>query len=282
MLLRLKPTRRVSSLSLVATLSIIAAACSISQSEEIQLGRQYAAEINRQLPIVEDPAVNRYVSLLGDQLASQGTRKIGYTFYVVNTDVVNAFALPGGYVYVNRGLIEQTANLSELAGVMAHEIAHVERRHSVKQLERVQRANIGGALASILLGGAVGGLAQTGINVAGTAILASYSREAESEADEVGVALMVKSGIDPDGMVTFFKRLLAEHERQPTLFEQWFSTHPLTEERIASTRAEIRALPPASLRNLTVNSDAYETMKAQLRRYPQPPPQFRSQQQDRR
>jgi predicted Zn-dependent protease len=263
---------------LAALLATMLTACAISQSEEIQLGREYAAEINRQLPIVEDPAVNRYITLVGDRIASQGTRKIGYTFYVVNTDAVNAFALPGGFVYVNRGLIEQTSNLSELAGVLAHEIAHVEERHSVKQIERVQRANLGGVLASILLGGAAGGLAQTGINVAGTAILAGYSREAESQADSLGVVLLVKAGIDPNGMVTFFKRLLAEHERQPSLFEQWFSTHPLTEARIAATREEISELPAASLRNLTVNSDAYETMKTQLRRYPAPPPQFRVQQ----
>lgn len=279
MSVRLHPTRRPAASYLVATLSmVVLAGCSISQSEEIELGRQYSAEINRQLPIVEDAAVNRYINLLGNRIASQGTRKIGYTFYVVNTDVVNAFAIPGGFVYLNRGLIEETANLSELAGVIAHEVAHVERRHNVKQLERVQRANIGGALASILLGGAAGGLAQTGINVAGSAILASYSREAEREADEVGVRLMVGAGIDPDGMVTFFKRLLAEHERQPSTFEQWFSTHPLTEARIAATRAEIRELPPSALRNAVVDSEGYRTMKAELRRYPQPPPQYRSNQ----
>jgi predicted Zn-dependent protease len=265
----------MSAIGRTALLAALLAACAISQSEEIQLGRQYAAEINKQLPIVDDPAVNRYITLVGDRIASQGRRKIGYTFYVVNTDAVNAFALPGGFVYINRGLIEQTTNLSELAGVLAHEISHVEERHSVKQLERVQRANLGGALASILLGGAGGGLAQAGINVAGTAILAGYSREAESEADSLAVILLVEAGIDPTGLVTFFKRLLAEHERQPSLFEQWFSTHPLTEARIAATREEISELPPASLRNLTVNSAPYETMKAQLRRYPAPPPQFR-------
>jgi len=278
MLSRLIPLRRPASIGLAALALGAAAACSISQSEEIELGRQYSAEINRQLPIVDDAVVNRYVSLLGDRIAAQGPRKIGYTFFVVNTDVVNAFALPGGFVYINRGLIEQTRNLSELAGVMAHEIAHVEERHSVEQIERVQRANLGGALASILLGGAVGGLAQTGINVAGTAILASYSRDAEREADRTAVGLLVRAGIDPDGMVTFFKRLLDLRERQPTLFEQWFSTHPLTEERIAATREQIRELPPASLENLTVNSEAYEEMKERLRRYPQPPPEFRSQQ----
>src|SRR5690606_22905421 len=101
------------------------AVCSISQREEIELGRQYAAEINRQLPLVDDPTVVRYVNLLGDRIARQGRRDLDYTFYVVNTDAVNAFAVPGGFIYVNRGLIERTANLSELAGVLAHEIAHV-------------------------------------------------------------------------------------------------------------------------------------------------------------
>lgn len=268
------PIRRRAQLALVAGLLTVMAACSISQREELELGRQYSAEINRQLPIVEDAAVNRYINLLGNQIASHGSRKIGYTFYVVNTDQVNAFALPGGYVYINRGLIEQTSNLSELAGVLAHEIAHVEERHSVEQIERVQRANLGGALASILLGG--GGLAQAGINIVGTAILAGHSREAEREADEVAITLLVNSGIDPNGLVTFFKKLLDERQRRPSAFEQWFSTHPLTEERIASTRAEIAALPPGTLRNLTVDSRAYENMKSQLRRYPAPPPQYRT------
>lgn len=269
------PSRRMTAFNLTALLATLIAACGISQSQEIELGRQYSAEINRQLPIVDDPTVNRYINLVGDQIASQGVRKIGYSFYVVNTDAVNAFALPGGFVYINRGLIEETSNLSELAGVLAHEIAHVEERHSVEQIERVQRANIGGALASILLGGAAGGLAQAGINIAGTAILAGHSRSAEREADDLAVALLVNSGIDPNGLVTFFKRLLDERERQPSIFEQWFSTHPLTEERIADTRARIAEFPPSTLSNLTVNSTAYETMKSQLRRYPPPPPQFR-------
>jgi len=275
MLARLSP-KRWTTTGLAAVLATTLVACSISQRQEVELGRQYSAEINRQLPIIDDPLVNRYISLLGDRISSHGTRSIDYSFFVVNTDAVNAFALPGGFIYINRGLIEETRNLSELAGVVAHEIAHVEERHSVEQMERVQAANIGGVLASILLGGAVGGLAQTGIDLAGTAILAGYSRSMEREADDLAVRLLVSAGIDPNGLVTFFKRLLEEHERSPTLFEQWFSTHPLTEERIATTRREIAQVPPASLRDLTVNSESYERMKAELRRYPPPPPQFRT------
>lgn len=259
---------------LVAGATVLGA-CAISQREEIQIGRQYAAEVNRELPIVEDPVVNRYVNLLGDRIARQGARNIDYTFYVVNTDAVNAFALPGGFVYVNRGLIDRTDNLSELAGVIAHEVGHVEERHGVEQIERMQRANLGLSLAYVLLGRTPGGLERAGIQVAGAAIFAGYSRAAENEADAVAVRLLTRAGIDPNGLVTFFQELLEERRRRPTIVEQWFSTHPLTEDRIANTQALIRQLPPAQTRNLIVNSEQFTSMKARLRQYPPPPPQFR-------
>jgi predicted Zn-dependent protease len=269
--------RRHAALGLLALSAPLIGACAISQQEEVAMGRQYAAEINRQLPIIQDPAVNRYVSLLGDRLAAQGTRKIAYTFYVVNTDVINAFALPGGYIYINRGLIERSSNLSELAGVMAHEIGHVELRHGVKEMQRVQKANLGLSLAYILLGRSPGGVESAAVNVAGAAILSSYSREAESESDSLAVPMLVRSGIDPDGLVTFFKKLLDEQKTRPSAVEQWFSTHPLTEARIADTRAQISRYPASQLRNLTVNTPQFDAMKAQLRKYPPPPPQFRQQ-----
>lgn len=270
MLARFPRIRRGIVYGLVAAASSLVASCSVSQQQEIELGRQYAAEINRQLPLVEDPVVNRYINLLGDRLARQGTRNLNYSFYVVNTDAVNAFALPGGFVYVNRGLIERTSNLAELAGVMAHEIAHVEERHGAEQIERMQRANLGLSMAYILLGRAPSGLERAAIEVGGAAIFANYSREAEAEADEVAVRMLVQSGIDPNGLVTFFKKLLDERQRQPSIFEQWFSTHPLTEDRIAATRDLIRRLPAATTRNLTVTSAQYDEMKARLRRYPAP------------
>ncbi len=255
--------------------TVLAAGCGISQRQEVEIGRQYAAEINRELPIVEDAAVNRYVNLLGDRIARQGTRNIDYTFYVVNTDQVNAFALPGGFIYVNRGLVERTDNLAEFAGVLAHEIGHVEERHSVEQIERMQRANIGLSLAYILLGRAPGGLERAGIEVAGAAIFAGFSRSAENEADAVAVRLLPSAGIDPNGLVTFFKELLEERQRRPTAVEQWFSTHPLTEDRIANTRAMVRQLPPAATRDLIVNTRQFDAFKTRLRQYPPPPPRFR-------
>lgn len=264
-------------LGLVAVTSTVASACSIGQRDEVALGRQYAAEINRELPIVDDPVVTRYINLLGRNIAQQGDRNLDYTFYVVNTNAVNAFAVPGGFIYVNRGLIERSANLSELAGVLAHEVAHVEERHGVQQIERIQRANLGLSLAYILLGRAPGGLERAAIEVGGAAIFASYSRGAEREADAVAIPLLVRAGIDPRGLVTFFQKLLEDQERRPGTVEQWFSTHPLTEERIAETNAEIQRIPESTLRGLTVNSPQYEEMKARMRQYPGPPPGYRVQ-----
>ncbi|MBI4410176.1 MAG: M48 family metalloprotease [Gemmatimonadetes bacterium] len=261
-------------LGLVAGGAAVAGSCAISTRQEVELGQQYAAEVNRQLPVVEDAEINRYINLLGERIARQGTRNIRYTFYVVNIDAVNAFALPGGFVYVNRGLVERTDNLAELAGVVAHEIGHVEERHGVEQLERVQRANLGLTLAYVLLGRAPGSLERAGIDVLGTAVFAKFSREAENEADAVAVRLLTDARIDPNGLVTFFKELLEERERQPNILEQWFSTHPLTEERIAATRELIRQTKLPS--DLIVDSEQYRSFKARVRQLPEPPPEFRT------
>jgi len=263
--------RRTIAVGLVAGGCGLSTACAVGQQQEIQMGRQYAAEINRQLPMVQDDAVLRYVNLLGNQIARQGQRQLQYTFYVVNTDAVNAFAIPGGFIYVNRGLIERTRSLSELAGVLAHEIGHVEERHGVEQLERMQRANIGLSLGYILLGRAPGGLERVAIDVGGAAVFASYSRAAEREADAVAVPMLVAAGIDPRGLTSFFQLLMEEQRRRPAGVAQWFATHPLTEDRIAATQAQIAQIPPQQLRNLTTNTTQYEAMKARLRQLPRPP-----------
>jgi predicted Zn-dependent protease len=137
----------------------LAAGCAPSVQEEVQMGRQYAAEINRQLPIVQDAAIHRYINELGGQIAAVADQRgIQYTFYVVNSDVVNAFAVPGGFIYINRGLIDRAENMSELAGVLGHEVAHVVARHGVDQMVRMQRAELGVVLgAPQPRGGARGG-----------------------------------------------------------------------------------------------------------------------------
>ena len=251
-------------------------ACAVSPQQEAQIGAQAAADVNRQLPVVGDAAINQYINALGNQIAANVERKFNYRFYVVNIEAVNAFALPGGYIYVNRELIERTDNMAELAGVLAHEIAHVELRHGAEMMERAQRANAGLTLAYVLLGRAPSGAEEALINVGGTAVFARYGREAEDEADATAIPLLIRSGIDPNGLLTFFKELLDERKRSPNQLEQWFSTHPLTEERIAVTRERLREVPASTLRNLQVNSNAYTTFKARVRALPPPPREFRT------
>ena len=252
------------------------AACGVSQQQEIQMGQQYAAEINRQLPIVDDVQIHRYINQLGDRIQRQpGNRDIPYTFYVVNIDQLNAFAVPGGFVYINRGLIEATDNLAELAGVVAHEIGHVEARHSAEMLERQQAAQVGLIVGSVLLGGPPQGAAGAAVNVGAQAYFSHHGREAENEADAIAVKLLPGAGIDPAGLVTFFKELIEERKRTPSQLEQWFSTHPLTEERIANVREMIRQLPPEATRNLQVTSREFEAFRSRVSQLPPPPAEFR-------
>lgn len=263
-------------LGVAAGATFLAAGCAISQQQELAMGSQYASEINNELPIVNDAAANQYINALGNRIASHGSRGIRYQFYIVNSDVVNAFAVPGGYVYVNRGLIERASNTSELAGVLAHEIGHVEERHSVEQLERAQQANVGLTLAYVLLGRNPGGVEQTAINVGGGLYFARFSREAESEADADAVPLLVASGINPNGLVTFFQKLLADQQRQSSAVDGWFSTHPTTQDRISSVRTLIARAPGSQLRGLQTNTSDFSTFKSRLARYPAPPKEYRS------
>src|SRR5688572_26581355 len=168
-----------------AALTLTIAACGVSTQQEVNMGAQYSAEINRQLPLVNDAQVVSYINQLGDNIARAGGRGLNYTFYVVNSDVVNAFAVPGGYIYINRGLIERAGNMSEVAGVLAHEIGHVEERHGVEQMEKMQGANLALNLGYVLLGRRPGQIEQTGVQALGSIVFAKFSRDDENEADAV-------------------------------------------------------------------------------------------------
>ncbi|HSJ13577.1 MAG TPA: M48 family metallopeptidase [Longimicrobiales bacterium] len=267
--------RRGAVLGLLAGTTTLAAGCAVSQQQELEMGAQYAAQINQQLPIVDDANLNRYINVLGRQIAARGARGLQYQFFIVNSNVVNAFAVPGGYVYINRGIIERADNVSELAGVLAHEIAHVEHRHGVEQMEKAQSANLGLTLAYVLLGRAPTGVEEAAINIGGGLYFARHSREAENEADRTAVPLMVAAGISPVGLPTFFEELIAERQRSPNALESWFATHPLTEDRIANTRALVNQYSAAQLRNLTLNTPQFTDFKARMRRYAAPPPEPR-------
>jgi beta-barrel assembly-enhancing protease len=246
--------------------------CGISQQQEVEVGASNAAEINRQLPIVQDPVVNRYLNILGDSLARLTSRAdLDWHFYMVNSNDFNAFALPGGFIYINRGVAERSDRMNEFASVIAHEIGHVVLRHSVKQMEQMQGANIGVTLACVLTSVCNSGIAQTGINVAGNAIFAKFSRDDEREADAVGIEEMVRAGINPTGMATMFEKLLQERQRQPSAMDTWFATHPLEEERIQRARDKVSQLNPAIVRTLVSNTQAFNDFRARVRTLPAPP-----------
>src|SRR5207302_7651656 len=151
-------------------------ACGISQQQEVQMGQEYAQQINAQLPIIQDPELNRYINVLGDSMARLTSRRdLDWHFFIVDAQEVNAFAVPGGFVYVNRGLIERADQMDELAGVLGHEIGHVVRRHTVKQMEKAQGANIGATLACVPTSICNSPAAVAAINVAGGALFARCS-----------------------------------------------------------------------------------------------------------
>ncbi len=253
----------------VVAISCSLVACGVSQQQEVQMGQQYAQEINAQLPIVQDPELNRYINVLGDSIAHLTSRAdLDWHFFIVDSKEVNAFAVPGGYVYVNRGLVERTANMDELAGVLGHEIGHVVRRHSIKQMEKAQGANIGVTLACVLTSICNSQAAGALIKVGGTAVFARFCRQDEAEADQEAVTNTIRAGISPRGIVTMFEKLIAERKSRPAAVEGWFATHPLEEDRIAAVRATISSIPAAQLRGLSTNSSNYNSFVSRVRSLP--------------
>ena len=261
--------RTLTGLALAAVIS----GCAISTQQEVQMGTDYAQQINSQLPIVQDPEVVRYINVLGDSIAKLADdRNLDWQFFVVNASEVNAFAVPGGYIYVNRGLIDRAQKLDQLAGVLGHEIGHVTRRHSVSQMEKAQGANIGVTLACVLTSVCNNQATAAAINVGGSALFAKFSRDDENEADVEGVKNVIRAGIDPRGIPEMFRILLDERQRSPSSVSSWFATHPLEEDRIRETEAEIAKINPAILNGLTKDSRAFQSFKQRVRSLPAPPP----------
>lgn len=264
---RLSLTRLCGGALLAATLT----GCLASTQQEVELGAQYAQQINQQLPIVQDAEINRYINVLGDSLARVADdRGLDYTFYIVNAAEVNAFAVPGGFIYVNRGLIDRTQSIAQLAGVLGHEIGHVVRRHSVEQMEKAQGANIGVVLGCTLLGVCNSDLAQAAIQVGGSALFAKFGRDDEREADRDAVVTLVRAGIHPRGIPEMFQILLNERSTNPGAVEGWFSTHPGEEERIATSQQLIGQIDPAILQTLTYNTSNFAAFKSRVRALPAP------------
>jgi len=267
----LRLTRR---LAVACSAAALLGACSsISQQEEVQMGAQGAQQVQQQLPMLNDATITSYVASLGRSIASTTSRAdLNWQFGVVNSEVINAFALPGGFIYVNRGILTNASNESELAGVLAHEIEHVVSRHSVKQMEQAQGANVGVALACTLTSVCQNQAAQAAIQVGGTALFAKYSRGDEVEADRGGFENLVRSGINPRGQLTFFEKLLAQEQRSggSSNASSFFATHPGTTDRIADIRRMLNenANRITGLRN---DSQSFQAMKRRLGQLPAAP-----------
>src|ERR1700720_4224235 len=237
-----------------------------SLEREIALGKGLAQEVERSSKLIDDPVVVEYVNRVGQNLVRNSDARVPFTIKVIDSDVVNAFALPGGFFYVNSGLILRAQEESELAGVMAHEISHVTARHGTKQATKGEIMQLA-TIPLILLG--PGGWAGYGIYEATQlAIPFSYlkfSRDAEREADYLGLEYMYKAGYDPNAFVTFFEKVETEEKRQPGTIPKFFSTHPPTPDRVEAIQKEIGNVLPARDQYIVTTSE-FDTVKSRLRR----------------
>lgn len=213
-----------------------------SLEREVAIGRQIAAEVDRTSKLVNDPIVTEYVNRVAQNLVLHSDSKVPFTIKVIDSGDVNAFALPGGVLYVHRGLIEAADNEAEMAGVIAHEIAHVAARHGVEQASKGELFNYL-SIPLIFLGGIGGYAIQQGLGLAVPLTFLKFSRGAEKEADRLGAQYMWASGYDPNALITFFEKLQAKNKKKPGTLSKLFSTHPLTGDRITEVRELIARFP---------------------------------------
>ena len=270
-------TRRSNSAGRVAVLTVlislsVAAGCSVSPEQERQIGLSEAQQIDSEMPLIRDTMITRFVTSVGQSMASRTSRaNLDWHFSVVNSPEVNAFALPGGFVYVNRGAIEQADRFDELAGIMGHEIGHVVRRHSASQIEQTERDQVGVLLLCTLTHACrtIGGI--LAIRIGADAKTAHYSQKDEAQADSEGVVNTLRAGIDPEGLPSFFQKLLDTRAQQPTAVEAFFSTHPTDQSRVAATRKQISELPNVPGRQLVRDNAEFHDIQKYLKTIPLPP-----------
>jgi len=235
-----------------------------STEKEVRMGRQVAAEVDRQAKFVDDPIITEYVNRVGQNIVLHSDAKVPFTIKVIDSDEVNAFALPGGFFYVNKGLLLAADNEAELAGVMAHEIAHVAARHAVENQTKASLLEYAALGGSILLGGIPGMIYQNTAGIGLLGIFLKFSRSAEEEADKLGVQYMYAAGYDPGAMATMFEKLEAKNKKKPGFIARAFMTHPAPPDRRASSLALASRFP--ELEEYVISSSEFQRVKNRLLR----------------
>jgi predicted Zn-dependent protease len=233
-----------------------------SQSKEVAIGRQLSAEVEKQSKMIDDPMVTEYINRVGQNIVLHSDAKVAFTIKVIDADEVNAFALPGGFFYVNKGLILAADNESELAGVMAHEIGHVAARHAMRNQGKMTMLNYGLFAGMILTGGIGGAVIQNTAGLAEALAFTKFSRDSESEADRLGAQYAYASGYDPHGMATMFEKLEAQNKKKPGFFAKTFATHPQPPDRRDSTLSLIARFPERE--EYVVSTSEFQRVKNRL------------------
>jgi beta-barrel assembly-enhancing protease len=229
---------------------------------EIRMGKEYAQQVEASVKLIQDPVVTEYVNRVGQNLVRNSDAQVPFTIKVIDADDINAFALPGGFFYVNSGLILAADEEAELAGVMAHEIAHVAARHATRQMTRSQWANIG-TIPLIFVGGGIGYAVRSAAGIGLPLTFMQFSRGFEAEADYLGLQYMYKTGYDPQAFISFFEKVQAQEKKKPGTLARAFATHPQTPDRIEHSQEEIARILPARPQYLVTTSE-FDEVKARL------------------
>ncbi len=233
-----------------------------SLESEIRMGKQYSMQVEQSVKLVQDPVVNEYVNRIGQNLVRNSDAQVPFTIKVIDSDEINAFALPGGFFYVNSGLILAADEEAELAGVMAHEISHVCARHGMRQMTRANWAQIG-TLPLIFVGGGIGYGIYEASGLALPLTFMKFQRNFEAEADFLGLQYMYKTGYDPQAFISFFEKIQAKEKKKPGTIAKAFASHPQTPDRIEASQKEIATILPARPQYI-VSTSEFDDVKARL------------------
>ena len=233
-----------------------------SLDSQIAMGKQFAQQVESSSKLIRDPVITEYINRIGQNIVRNSDAKVPFTIKVIDSDEVNAFALPGGFFYVNSGLILAADNEAELAGVMAHETGHVAACHAAREQTRGELANFA-SIPLILMGGGIGYGAYEMSGLAVPAVFMKFSRTFEAQADYLGIQYMYKAGYDPQEFIAFFEKLEAKEKKKPGFLAKAFADHPMTPERIVKAQEEIATvLPPRS--EYVEDTSEFEQVKARL------------------